>query len=140
MNYAAAISDRSKLFYDDEQPTGVAVHPMFSVAITWPIIENLPQYLVAVDISLEVLLTQVHYTKYLMLHRQLRPDDELTIQGEMVAILPHRAGTHVVIQFQAFEKTGADFYRILWSGAEGGSMRGTRAERKKRSGDPRPRQ
>jgi hypothetical protein len=45
MNYAAAIFDSNPLFFDDEQDGGVWVHPMFSVAVTWPIVEHLSQYL-----------------------------------------------------------------------------------------------
>ena len=103
MNYAAAISDRNPLFFDDARPDGIVVHPMFSVALTWPIVENLPQYLGPAEIPLEVLLTQVHYSEHLVFHRPLRPDEKLAIQGRIVAILPHRAGTHIVVRFQAFD-------------------------------------
>ena len=104
MNYAAAIFDSNPLFFDDEQEGGVVVHPMFSVALTWPIVEHLSEYLDTVDIPLEVLLTQVHYTEHLIFHRQFRPDEKLTIKGKIVAILPHRAGTHIVVRFQAFDQ------------------------------------
>jgi acyl dehydratase len=103
MNYAAAISDRNPLFFDDARPDGILVHPMFSVALTWPIIENMPHYLGPAEIPLEVLLTQVHYSEHLVFHRPLRPDEKLAIQGRIVAILPHRAGTHIVVRFQAFD-------------------------------------
>lgn len=104
MNYAAAVSDSNPLYFDDERDGGVMVHPMFSVAVTWPIVENLSQYLDATDIPLELLLTQVHYTEHLIFHRQIRPDEKLTIKGKIVAILPHRAGTHIVLRFQAFDQ------------------------------------
>lgn len=104
MNYAAAIFDGNPLFFDDEQDGGVAVHPMFSVAVTWPIVEHLAQYLDPADIALEVLLNQVHYTEHLIFHRQIRPDEKLTINGKIMAILPHRAGTHIVVRFQALDQ------------------------------------
>jgi len=104
MNYAAAIFDSNPLFFDDEQDGGVRVHPMFSVAVTWPIVEHLSEYLDTADIPLEVLLTQVHYSEHLIFHRPIRPDEKLTIKGKIVAILPHRAGTHIVVRFQAFDQ------------------------------------
>ena len=104
MNYAAAIFDSNPLFFDDEQDGGILVHPMFSVAVTWPIVEHLSEYLDTADIPLEVLLTQVHYTEHLIFHRQLRPDEKLTIKGKIVAILPHRAGTHIIVRFQALDQ------------------------------------
>jgi len=104
MNYAAAIFDSNPLFFDDERNGGVLVHPMFSVAVTWPIVEHLSEYLDTADIPLEVLLTQVHYTEHLIFHRQLRPDEKLTINGKIVAVLPHRAGTHIIVRFQALDQ------------------------------------
>jgi len=120
MNYAAAISDSNPLFFDDEREAGVLVHPMFSVAVTWPIIEQLSHYLDTVDIPLEVLLTQVHYTEHLIFHRQIRPDEELTIKGRIVAILPHRAGTHIVVRFQAIDQGQA----LVFTEYNGAMLRG----------------
>jgi acyl dehydratase len=104
MNYAAAIFDGNPLYFDDEQDGGLVVHPMFSVAVTWPIVEHLPDYLDAAQIPPEVLLTQVHYSEHLIFHRQLRPDEKLTVNGQIVAVLPHRAGTQIVVRFQASDQ------------------------------------
>jgi acyl dehydratase len=120
MNYAAAIFDSNPLFFDDEQDGGVLVHPMFSVAITWPIVEHLSQYLDTADIPLDVLLTQVHYTEHLIFHRQIRPDEKLTIKGDIVAILPHRAGTHIVVRFQAFDQR----QQLVFTEFNGAMLRG----------------
>lgn len=120
MNYAAAIFDSNPLFFDDEQDGGVLVHPMFSVAVTWPIVEHLSQYLDTADIPLEVLVTQVHYTEHLIFHRQIRPDGKLTIKGLIVAILPHRAGTHIVVRFQAFDQA----QELVFTEFNGAMLRG----------------
>jgi len=120
MNYAAAIFDSNPLFFDDEQDGGVWVHPMFSVAITWPIVEHLSQYLDTADIPLEILLTQVHYTEHLIFHRRIRPDDKLTIRGKIAAILPHRAGTHIVVRFQAYDQS----HELVFTEFNGAMLRG----------------
>ena len=120
MNYAAAIFDRNPLFFDDEQAGGLLVHPMFSVAITWPIVEHLSQYLDTADIPLEILLTQVHYTEHLIFHRQIRPDEKLTIKGRIVALLPHRAGTHIVVRFQALDQR----QQLVFTEFNGAMLRG----------------
>jgi len=120
MNYAAAISDDNPLFFDDERDGGVLVHPMFNVAITWPVIEHLPRYLDTAEIPLEVLLTQVHYTEHLIFHRQLRPDEKLTIKGKIVAIVPHRAGTHIVVRFQALDQR----QQLVFTEFNGAMLRG----------------
>jgi acyl dehydratase len=120
MNYAAAIFDSNPLFFDDEQDGGVLVHPMFSVAVTWPIVEQLSQHLDTADIPLEVLVTQVHYTEHLIFHHQIRPDGKLTVKGRIVAILPHRAGTHIVVRFQAFDQA----QELVFTEFNGAMLRG----------------
>ena len=51
-------------------------------------------------------MTQVHHTETLEFHRPLRPGDRLTVKGRVAAILPHKAGTRVVMRFDALDETG----------------------------------
>jgi hypothetical protein len=44
MNYAAAIDDNNPLYLDDKRDEGIIAHPMFAVAVTWPVIENIPGF------------------------------------------------------------------------------------------------
>ena len=55
---------------------------------------------------MEILVTQVHHTEALEFHRPLRPGDRLTVKGQVAAILPHRAGTRVVMRFDALDQAG----------------------------------
>jgi acyl dehydratase len=55
---------------------------------------------------MEVLMTQVHHTESLEFHRPLKPGDRLTVKGQVAAILPHRAGTRVVMRFDALDQAG----------------------------------
>lgn len=45
MNYAAAIGDANPLYFNDERPEGIIAPPLFPVALTWPIVENITDYL-----------------------------------------------------------------------------------------------
>jgi acyl dehydratase len=101
MNYAAAIGDPNPLYFHDERPEGIIAPPLFPVAMTWPIIENISDYIEAEGFPGEILLTQVHYTEHLQVHRPVTPGGNITIRGTIAAIAPHRAGTHVVIRFDA---------------------------------------
>ena len=101
MNYAAALGDVNPCYLDDERQGGVVAPPMFAVAVTWPILEKIWEYIEDPAFPREFLLTQVHYTEHLQFHRPIRPGDALKIQGTIVAIVPHKAGTHIVIRFDA---------------------------------------
>jgi len=106
MNYAAAVDDNNPFYIDDVREGGIVAPPMFSVAVTWPIIGRIWEYLESGDFPLEVMMTQVHHTETLEFHRPLRPGDLLTVRGRIAAILPHRAGTRVVLRFDAVDGAG----------------------------------
>lgn len=120
MNYAAAVDDNNPHYFDDERESGIVAPPMYSVAVTWPILEKLWQYIDVDDFPLEILRTQVHYTEYLEFHALLKPGDEIRVHGSIIAILPTRAGTYLVIRFQAMNAEG----RAMFTEYVGGMMRG----------------
>jgi len=76
---------------------------MFSVATTWPILENIQEYIEINSFPMEVLANQVHYTEDIKFYRPMRPGDNLLIKGKIAAILPHRAGTYLVIRFDSID-------------------------------------
>jgi acyl dehydratase len=110
MNYAAAIGDNNPVYFNDERPEGIIAPPLFPVAVTWPIIENISDYLEAGDFPKEVLFTQVHYSEHLSIHKPVTPGITLKIRGSIAAILPHRAGTHVIIRFNAQDTGGNNYF------------------------------
>ena len=110
MNYSAAIGDANPRYFDDESPDGIIAHPVYPVALTWNIIGRIQEFIVSEKFPTELLLSQVHYTEHLAIHRPLLPGLQLIIKGQIVAILPHRAGTHVVIRLVAREKEGTPVF------------------------------
>ncbi len=106
MNYAAAVEADNPLYFDDTPEEGIAVHPLFPAALTWPVAGNIGDYIDAPDFPREILLTQVHYTEHIEIRRQIIPGETLTISGEFAAILPHRAGTRGIIRFDARDSSG----------------------------------
>jgi acyl dehydratase len=120
MNYAAAVDDLNEAYFNDEKEGGIIAHPMLCAAITWPITERIGEFIESASFPRELILTQVHFTELLEFHRPLVPGDELTIRGIIVAIGPHRAGTHVIIRFTASDGNG----RPVFTEYLGGMMRG----------------
>jgi len=103
-NYAAAVKDSNPFFLNDERKDGLVAHPMFPVAVTWPIIENLSEYIQNSDFPKNILSTGVHYSEHLIIHRLIKPRDKLFITGKIAAIIPHHAGTHFIGQFDALDR------------------------------------
>ena len=134
MNFAAGTGDPNPWYFADERPEGILAPPMLAVALTWPISEGFPHYWEQQDFPAEVLTRQVHYSQHLEWFRPMRPGDRLTIQGEVRAILPHRAGTHLIIEYQATNPAGEKVFeeRI------GGLLRGVKCVGKGRGTDTLP--
>jgi len=110
MNYAAAVDDANPAYFDDDREDGIIAPPLFSVALTWPVTANIGDYLQDQTFPRELLLTQVHYTEHILFFRPLKPEATLTITGQIVAILPHRAGTHVVMRYDASDEQGRPIF------------------------------
>lgn len=110
MNYAAAVGDDNPRYFDDEHPAGLVAPPMLAVALTWPAIARIWEFIEAEDFPLEILPTMVHYSEHLQFHRLLRPEEKITISGRIAAIAPHRSGTLVAIRFEARDAAGAPVF------------------------------
>ena len=134
MNYAAAVGDSNPLYFDDERPEGIVAPPLFPVAMTWPIVENIADYIEAAGFPKEILFTQVHYSEHLHIHRPTAPGGPVIIRGVIAAILPHRAGTHVVIRFDATDAEG----QALFTEHIGAMMRGVRCADNGKGGETLP--
>ena len=130
ISYAAAIQDNNPVYFDDRKIEGIISHPMFPVSVTWPVLSRLDQFIEAKDFPMDALLTQVHYSEYLILHRLIRPDDELTLTGSLKAFLPHRAGTHAIIALEASDDTSPVFTEYI-----GAMLRGVDCGSGKQIGD-----
>lgn len=101
MNYAAAIGDTNPRYLDDSRPDGILVPPMLAVALTWPISEHFTDFWQIPSFPISALMQQVHYSESLTWMRPMKPGERLTIQGEIVSILPHRVGTLLIIEYTA---------------------------------------
>ncbi|MFH1983244.1 MAG: MaoC/PaaZ C-terminal domain-containing protein [Pseudomonadota bacterium] len=108
-NYAAAVGETAACYFDDTASGGVIAHPVFPVAVTWPITLHMDRYLQDRRFPLELMATQVHHTEHIAIHRPIRPGQALTVAGTVAAILPHRAGTRVVMRYEAAGDDGPVF-------------------------------
>ena len=121
-NFAAAVGERDGCYFDDTRPDGVIAHPVFPVAVTWPITLHLDRYLQDSRFPLELMAMQVHHSEHIALHHPVRPGQTLTVAGTVAAILPHRAGTRVVMRYAVADDGG----RPIFTEHIGALLRGVR--------------
>lgn len=132
MNYAAAVGDANPVYFDDGKI--VIAPPMLAVALTWPILEHIGEYIDDKNFPVDIIKTQVHYTEHLAFHRTVHPGDMLTIKGRVAAIMPHRAGTVTVIRFDAVDHDG----KSVFTEHIGALMRGVECAGKSRGQEDLP--
>jgi acyl dehydratase len=109
-NYAAAIGERADCYFDDTLPEGVVAHPVFPVALTWPVTSHLDRFVQDSRFPLELMAMQVHHTEHIALHHPVRPGQALTVAGTVAAILPHRAGSRVMMRYEAADSGGQPIF------------------------------
>lgn len=109
-NFAAAIGEHAACYFDDTRPGGIVAHPVFPVAVTWPVTSHMDRYLRDNRFPLELMAMQVHHTEHIALHYPIRPGQTLTVAGTVAAILPHRAGTRVVMRYAAADGSGRPIF------------------------------
>lgn len=108
-NYAASVGDMNPHYFDDRRPGGITAPPMFAVAVSWPVQQNISQYM-EMPYPMEVFLTMVHHTEYIEFYRPILPGDSLCIKGEVAAVIPHRSGTRIVFKFPVTDPTGVPYH------------------------------
>ncbi|MBI4595958.1 MAG: MaoC family dehydratase N-terminal domain-containing protein [Candidatus Tectomicrobia bacterium] len=134
MNYAASLEDSNPLYFDDERQEGVIGPPMLSVAVTWPVLENIVDYITIKDFPKEVIPHQVHYTEHLIIHRLIRSGDKIKVKGKIAAVLPHRSGTHLIMRLDATDADG----KAVFTEFNGGLIRGVECADEGRGGEDIP--
>ncbi|UCG00304.1 MAG: MaoC family dehydratase N-terminal domain-containing protein [Candidatus Heimdallarchaeota archaeon] len=120
MYFAASVDDDNPYYFDDEQDEGIVAPPVFSIIANWPVVKNINDLIDYEEFPLEVLSTIVHYTEHVIIHRLIKPNDKLTITGKFTTIIPHRAGTHVIIRLETRDREN----QLVTEECIGGMLRG----------------
>ncbi|MFX0174245.1 MAG: MaoC family dehydratase N-terminal domain-containing protein [Candidatus Hodarchaeota archaeon] len=120
MNYAAATEDNNQNYFDYEKDEGIVAPPMFAVSLSWPILENLSDFIEVDNFPSELFFTIVHYTEHLLIHRLIKPGDKLEFKGKIAALIPHRAGTHIILRLEVTDNNN----KPVFTEFIGGMLRG----------------
>jgi acyl dehydratase len=118
-NYAAAVGDPNPCYLDDSRQNGLIAPPTLAAALTWPLLQNIYDYL-DLGFPAEIMFRIVHYSEQLVIERPLKPGDRLSIEGQVVAVIPEKSGTHVIFKLPALDQRG----NLVFTEYIGGMLRG----------------
>lgn len=103
MNFAASVDDNNPWYFDDVSHAIIAP-PMMASALTWPISIHIEDFWQAEGFTAEIMNRKVHYLSIVESHAPIMPGQTLRIEGELTAMLEHRAGTHMVIRYEGYDE------------------------------------
>ena len=92
MAYAAALGDHRPEYFDTTRPDGIVAHPLFAVCPEWPVIVSSRSLSEELGIPHREVITSVHATHDVVVHRLVRPGDVLTTSLEIVGLVDKKPG------------------------------------------------
>lgn len=106
MAFAAALGDRADHYFDTTQPGGVVAHPLFAVCPEWEVIVASRSKSTDLGMTNAEVLTAVHATHDVRVHRLVRAGDRLTTQLDIVAATDISPGARVTTRLTTVDADG----------------------------------
>jgi acyl dehydratase len=106
MAYVASLDDYRPCYLDTTRPQGVVAHPLFPVCPEWPVIVSSRVLTEELGVPRSEVLTGVHATHDLQIHRLIRPGDVLTTSLEMVGLVHKSPGAMTTTRLTTVDADG----------------------------------
>jgi acyl dehydratase len=106
MAYAAALGDHNERYFDTTRPDRVVAHPLFSVCPEWEAIVASRSQSSTLGMTTAEVLTGVHATHDVTVHRLVRPGDQLTTSLEIVALTDISPGAKATTRLVTVDADG----------------------------------
>jgi acyl dehydratase len=106
MAYAAALGDHSDRYLDTTRLDGVVAHPLFPVGPEWAAIVASRSMSEPLGMTHAEVLTGVHATHDLTVHRLVRPGDRLSTQLSIVGMTDISPGAKVTTRLTTVDQHG----------------------------------
>lgn len=106
MAYAAALGDLSERYFDTTRLEGIVAHPLFAVCPEWDVIVASRSMSEHLGMTPAEVLTGVHATHDVTVHRMIRPGDLLTTSLAIVGITDISPGARVTTRLTTVDADG----------------------------------
>lgn len=106
MSYAAGLGDTLPCYLDTLRPGNIVSHPLFPVCVEWPAVVGMRGCAEALSLTSEEALRSVHATHDLLIHRGVRPGDQLTTRATVVGVERRKPGAFQVLKLETVDAAG----------------------------------
>ena len=116
MSYAAGLNDYLPDYLDTLRPGGVVGHPLFPVCIEWPVLVAMRD----THLTHKEALQGVHATHDIVIHRLVRPGEELSTQATVAGLERRKPGAYQTVRLDTTDAAGqivcSTWYGTLFRG------------------------
>ncbi len=121
MAYAAALGDAMPCYMDTVR--GVIAHPMLPVCFEWPVqVAMRAQFEKSTSLTRDEAVRGVHATHDTVLHRAIRPPEQLTTQLTVAGVERRQPGAYMVTRLDTVDDAGkpvcTSWYGAIYRGVE----------------------
>lgn len=107
MAHAASLGATAPPYLDTTRPGGIVAHPLFAVCVEWPAVTAARHLVDPGVLPREEAVRGVHATHDLVLHRPVRPDEQLTTVATVAAVEARSPGAYQVLRLDTRDADGA---------------------------------
>ncbi len=105
--YAAGLGDTNPCYFDDAAMQGIVAHPIFCVALEWPVALDLRQHS-RLGGTPDETIRAVHAAQDSTFHRPIRPGDRLRTTASIIQVRAIRPGAFVLTKFETVDDQTAE--------------------------------
>jgi acyl dehydratase len=113
MAFAAALGDYSACYLDTRRPAGIVAHPMFGVCFEWPAASSI-RHKARATLSQDEAARSVHATHHTVVHRLVRPPEQLVTSAELIGLERRKPGAYEMARFVTTDEKGAPVYTTYY--------------------------
>ena len=106
MAYACALGDYQPHYLDTTRAEGIVAHPLFSVCPEWPVIVKSRELSERLGITSQEVLTGVHATHDVTVHRLVAPGDVLSTSLEITGLVNIKPGAMSTTRLETVDADG----------------------------------
>ncbi len=116
MSYAAGLNDYLPDYLNTLRPGGIVGHPLFPVCIEWPVMVAMRD----THLTRKEALQGVHATHDVVIHRLVRPGEELSTQATVAGLERRKPGAYQTVRLDTTDAAGqtvcSTWYGTLFRG------------------------
>jgi acyl dehydratase len=106
MAYAAGLGDTLPCYLDTLRPQSIIGHPLFPVCVEWPTVLAMRAQAESMGLANDEAIRSVHATHDVILHRSVRPGDQLTTRATIVGVEQRKPGGFQVMRLDTVDAKG----------------------------------